>query len=818
MATVAECIEKLVVGGKVTRAVADKALALHKRMQTEFSLQAPPAGADAAAALAVARVLREQSAARERQIANKVKNYELLEQRVTQHPGGGYAGIMGAMVKDMWRGIKAFRDLPTDSPLKQGANVDELHNYLRGTMFNMFGAGLQAFKPGVLKDAAKMAGVSRMIDELFGVESGDPVAAAAAKAFKGTTDYAVDRAQKAGKIFEPNEDWRLPQPWTSSRVQKFGYDEFKRDFLARVDSGGLKFFDKDTGRIATAADYEKVLKRAYSDIITESSNLTPFSQQMRTFQFQPGQAGADAYKALQGKYGVGDNVLGMMAGHIDHMSRTIALQEVGLDPGNFAALMRLARERPGIPVQPGAERLNPVRLMAPFLQSENMVRATFDTITGKTGAVQSETLAHLMGGARNLIGASGLRNLPISIIPGDALMTLFASNHMGMNGFRILGEIFDGKISKEAAAHLQINAHGAADYISNSIRQYEDELSYSNAASWVARNVIKATGAEWWTTGGRRSAMTSIINQIAEHTGYNWEQLGNVNPTMRRFLDNYGFDAAQWDKMRAVPTQEIGGAKYYLNPENIEPEMYQRLLMGVHEQSTYMMHQPDARTRAFFTRGTQPGTAQGEIMRGMGQFKQFAVERMTTHLMRVLTDGTAGQRVGRGLAFTLLSMGAGAISLQAAAAVAGKKPLDMLDPRFWLQAFTKGGAGGIFGDVLASALEGGRSRLDIAGQLAGPLPGLGADIIGLIGAPIRAELDDNGKPKKSSIGGEAVGIGRRFTPNTWYTKLAVDRLLWDKAQTLVDPQYRSSFRRAEERANKRGSGFWWSPGESSPSP
>ena len=52
----------------------------------------------------------------------------------------------------------------------------------------------------------------------------------------------------------------------------------------------------------------------------------------------------------------------------------------------------------------------------------------------------------------------------------------------------------------------------------------------------------------------------------------------------------------------------------------------------------------------------------------------------------------------------------------------------------------------------------------------------------------------------------------------WYTKLAVDRLLSDKLQTLLDPQYRQSFRRAEDRAKKQGGGYWWGPGENRPFP
>ena len=47
--------------------------------------------------------------------------------------------------------------------------------------------------------------------------------------------------------------------------------------------------------------------------------------------------------------------------------------------------------------------------------------------------------------------------------------------------------------------------------------------------------------------------------------------------------------------------------------------------------------------------------------------------------------------------------------------------------------------------------------------------------------------------------------------------LAVDRLLWDKLQTLVDPDYRQSFARAQRRVAKDyGQAYWWQPGATAP--
>jgi hypothetical protein len=288
----------------------------------------------------------------------------------------------------------------------------------------------------------------------------------------------------------------------------------------------------------------------------------------------------------------------------------------------------------------------------------------------------------------------------------------------------------------------------------------------------------------------------------------------DLDPKFRKLLDMYGFDAEQWDKIRAVPPVEIGGAKYYLNPDEIEPKLYDRLLNMVQEGSAYMFHQPDARTMAIRTMGGERGTIPGEAWRSAMQFKQFAMERMTTHLMRILIDGPIENRVTRGLAFMTLATAAGAVSIQAAAIVAGKDPLDMTKPKFWTEAFVRGGAGGLYGDVLGEALRGTASAGSIS--VAGPLTGLITDVVRLAGAPIRAELDESGRPKKDTLGRQISQMGSRLTPDPFYTRLAVDRLWWNKLQTLIDPDYRGSFRRAEDRVKKQGSGFWWSPGESAP--
>jgi len=81
-------------------------------------------------------------------------------------------------------------------------------------------------------------------------------------------------------------------------------------------------------------------------------------------------------------------------------------------------------------------------------------------------------------------------------------------------------------------------------------------------------------------------------------------------------------------------------------------------------------------------------------------------------------------------------------------------------------------------------------------------------------APLRHELfDKQGRRATSGTASEVFKTLERWTPNTWYTKLAVDRLFWEELQSLLDPHWRDSFKRANQAATRKGgAGYWFAPG------
>jgi len=831
MANVAECLGKLVAARAISQAVGDEAMNMFQRSQEQYSKQMGPASSDAAAALQAAKELRERAADKQLAIAHGVKAWRATERRVIEDPRGGMLQINAMNSKDTLLGVPALNELRRKDPhhpIFTGGNVDEIAKQTRNHLYNIFRANgeLDKFKAG-----GPFADGKDLIREVKGVDTGNKAARAVALGWKDMVEQGERLAHQVGRQFETNEHWDTPQGWTSRRAAKFSEDEFLKDTHGWLDSGGLKLIDKETppsaanlfaparpGFYATPARTDDILKKARADIAYEGGADSPFSKEMRTFEFQQGEAGAKAWIEMQAKYGTGNEIMSMLDQHIDHMAKEIALHKIwGPNPrAAFEAAIRLAKEKN--PIQaPAATR---------FFHSESAARYTFDALAGNRGSsvgnVGNEFWGRFGAGVRAVLGAATLRNLPVSIIPSDSAMVFVAAHHDGMAPMDIFKHIFWGDMTRQEAAHLQIAAHSYTDFVQNKYRRYEDELNVSGMARAVPNFVVRATGANKWTENIRLGSQLSYFHQLADMADRPFDKL---DPAIRdNLLGQYGFTAEDWDKIRNVAPHVAPNGAHYVNlPElnNVDRDLNERLQRMVSERSSYIAHQPDARTRAIAMGGAQPGTIGGEARMAAVQYKQFGLERMSTHLMRVLYEGSGSDRVKRGLAFTLASLGAGVVSLQTAEILAGKNPHNMDDPKFWVRAFVKGGAGGVYSDMLADLIMGdqygGRSG-PAFGFFGGAAGGLAGDIAKSAWSPFRHEIfDQEGNRTSQGPGNEIFSSLRRWSPNTWYTKLAVDRLLWDQLQTLLDPHYRESFRRAEQYASRRGGGgYWWAPGEATP--
>lgn len=792
---IANCLARLVKEGRISQTAANNAQALHDGMQGRLGEEMGPASADAVAALDAARVMGEQARLRKASIAKQAIAHQNALERMKAHPRGTVAGLSGMLTRDLFE--------------HGGINIDSQTEVIFGKLEAKFGPGNEAL-------GSRFAGLRQdkelartVIRENFGEDTGNASAKQISKGWKEATDYAANRAKAGGKMFAMAEDWRQPQFWESGRVKRVGEDEFTADIANEMKGGGLRVFDKETHGPATAMKIPAIVKTAYEDITTGGGRGhgvgLAFTPEMRVFRFAEGKAGADAYLRLMEKYGPGTDLYAMMRGHLHAASREIAfVEQFGPEyRANFRSLLDVAAK------DQKAGRAKTI----PIFSSPYGIEKTFRVLTGDSNAVASEVLAGVMGAGRAWLSAVQLGSATLSAIPGDSATLALSSGFNGIPAGRVIARTLnilaaDSPTKRADAARLGIISYAAADTALTQAR-FADEWLDPRFAGKVANSVIRASGLQAWTEAAKRASTMEMLGWVADQTSLAYK---NVAPGFRAFLDRYGFTPKEWDALRAAPLLEFDGARFFDADGIADKALGEKLLGAIIDERHFFVLEPTAMERAALAPAALKGTLTGELARSFGMYKTFAVTMVTTHMMRAAMRDNLGSKVGYSLALAGLSTMFGALAIGAKDIARGKDPRQMNTASFWGAALIQGGGLGILGDLIYQGVT--RADTSLAGTLAGPL-----------GAAVDAGSTLIFPTVRNMIAGDEVKFGAALSrqmrtylsPVPFYGKLAVDRMFWDQIQTLIDPQYRKSFRRQEQAAKKNfAQSFWWRPGDATP--
>ncbi len=102
-------------------------------------------------------------------------------------------------------------------------------------------------------------------------------------------------------------------------------------------------------------------------------------------------------------------------------------------------------------------------------------------------------------------------------------------------------------------------------------------------------------------------------------------------------------------------------------------------------------------------------------------------------------------------------------------------------------------------------------------MIAGPVLGTQFDQVARLTAGNLQELFKEGEAKKA--GRELTRFVELMTPgrSLWYARLAMERLIFDEMQKMIDPNANAAFRRIERSAlRERGQSFFSPPGSGFP--
>jgi hypothetical protein len=240
-----------------------------------------------------------------------------------------------------------------------------------------------------------------------------------------------------------------------------------------------------------------------------------------------------------------------------------------------------------------------------------------------------------------------------------------------------------------------------------------------------------------------------------------------------------------------------------------------RLLSLVLEETDMAVIEPGAKERAFMGAGIQRGTWKGEIARSFFLFKSFPLAMVMRHWARGMSQPTGTGRAAYLVALMASTTVLGAMAMQIKELLAGRDPRN-LNPfaehgvKNWMKAMLQGGSLGLYGDFLFSESTQ-RGQSPVASFL-GPVVGLAEDAFKLT----QGNLIQAATGKDTHFGAEAARFVQSNLPggNLWYTKAAMDHLIWHQLAEYLSPGYLRQMRRRMQR--DFGQKYWWEPGEIAP--
>lgn len=426
-------------------------------------------------------------------------------------------------------------------------------------------------------------------------------------------------------------------------------------------------------------------------------------------------------------------------------------------------------------------------------------------VTGDINVGSHTTLARWMHGYRALQTMAKLGGAAVSAFSDVAFM---ASNRMYQgrslmdawgDSFSALFKGMSGKEMRDFADRLGVGFQS----------QLGDFMSRFNASDDIPGKTSKYLNAFFklnllqpWTEANKRGITMMISNDLASEAGKRFDSLP---PDMQRLLGLYEINAQKWEAVRKGVKKGPDGKEYIVPGEIPDQSVRENVFNLLVNEAEFSVPSPGARERAILRQGYRPGTAAGEAIRFVAQFKSFGVLGITKNLGRH-TYGTGikqkreiftrGLGANAGLVNTIVGTTAlGYMVLQAKEVMKGREPRPP-DARTFLAAAMQGGGLGIYGDFLfgqANRFGGGALETAI-----GPGINTAFDAIDLT-----MRFRDQVLTGDEDVRGDLVRLIKSNAPlaNLFYTQQALDYMIWYQLQESINPGYLSRMERRIKREN-----------------
>lgn len=696
---------------------------------------------------------------------------------------------------------------------------------IRRQLLGMIHEALAKHGTDILGRVRDKVGMAELVRELHGEASGNAGAKRMADAVRAAQTRARTLFNAHGGDIRELADFGLPHSHDLARIRRAGFDAWRAEVAPRLDWTRIE--DAATGKpfgSATAPGVERMLRDVFDGIttrnwderspsmaITGGTMLANRRAEHRVLHFRD----ATAWQEYNTQFGTG-NAFQAMVGHLEGMARDIALLRV-LGPNPKAGLehaIQIAEQKASLARDPRAERAVQAR--------SYRARAMLGAVTGAVNAPADEAWSTFFATTRSLLTAAQLGGAVLSAAT-DLWTVRMAAKSVGMNNTGALVrrmQLIGSSATRETARQMGYVADTLANAGSIQAR-FLGEVWAPEIVDRITNAVLRASGLSYWTDMGRVAFQMEFSGFLASQAHLRFDA---IDPALRRVLAGRGITAAEWAEL-ADPASMFtapNGAKFiaplhWINatrmPRAEAEGLAARLSAIMEEQGELAIPTVSLEGRAILLGDTKPGTFGGELLRSGLMYKSFALSVTLGQIRRTMDQPSGMSRATYAASLIAGLTLFGAVSVQLKLIASGRDPRDMREPTFWGAAFLQGGGVGIFGDFLTA--ETSRVGGGLAETIAGPVVGLGADVLRAGASNAKRAIDG----KDTLLGRDVVNLLRRYTPGTslWQIRTALDRLVWDQMQALLDPEAEAAWRQQEgARKKNTGTETFWQRGELAP--
>lgn len=674
--------------------------------------------------------------------------------------------------------------------------------------------------------------VQKIVRERFGENTGDALAKKISDKMGDVFETMRDRFNRnGGDIGDLGNKFGLPQTHNLEKIVKEGKEQWVNDVLPDQD---VSMFVHEDGSYYSQQEIRSLLEYTYDTLSSDGANKIEVGRQAtgggtskvtnrhgesRVLHFKD----ADAWLRYQNKYG-GLPLVDLVEAHINGLSKDIAMVEnLGSNPKTALKILMDAAAK-----KDWEKGIDENKTQS----SRKRAQVMFDEFSGGN-TPQSQVLANLGVAYRSMNIFSLLGGTTIASTTDQATIAKTAHVH-GLSYRKAFGELIRqlnpaNKADREFAHSLGL----ATEEMLGSIARWSDDgltSTYGKSeklariSSGVATQVMRVSFLNALTSAskvGFTKLLMEKYGRLSRSKAWN-----DLDAQDRELLSNTGLDERAWQVfqlaepvvdregnqlMSARSIYEIPDEKLtsFGDPKQVKDQVASQLQAHLLDEQGMAVIEAGLREKTLINVGAR-GTIAGEIFRGIVQFKSFSAAFLMRHGSRIMAQEGLKGKAAYAIPLFVMTTLLGGLVVQLKELLNGNDPQTMWDsddPKkassFFVRSAVQGGGLSFLGDILVAGTD--TSGRDANSFVAGPL---GGDFESLLSLTV-GNLTQYNEGKDTNFGNEAFKFVKGKVPaqNLWYTKAAINRMVFDEMQDTIAPGYREKALRKAERQQDRER-FW----------